>query len=119
MRVGMNRGAGERFGALRSSGTRYTGSRPGQAGSAIIAGHIDSDRGPGVFFRLRQLRPGDRIYVQHADGTPAVFRVCAEHTFAKDHFPTQKVYDAGDFGISPVSIAEIPHLVERSASRSC
>jgi hypothetical protein len=24
---------------------------------------------------------------------------------------------AGDFGISPVSIAEIPHLVERSASR--
>jgi hypothetical protein len=26
---------------------------------------------------------------------------------------------AGDFGISPVSIAEIPHLVERSASRLC
>jgi 3-oxoacyl-[acyl-carrier protein] reductase len=26
---------------------------------------------------------------------------------------------AGDFGISPVSIAEIPHLVERSASRWC
>jgi predicted ester cyclase len=26
---------------------------------------------------------------------------------------------AGDFGICPVSIAEIPHLVERSASRSC
>jgi cystathionine beta-lyase/cystathionine gamma-synthase len=25
----------------------------------------------------------------------------------------------GDFGISPVSIAEIPHLVERSASRLC
>jgi hypothetical protein len=25
-------------------------------------------------------------------GTPAVFRVYAEHTFAKDHFPTQQVY---------------------------
>jgi sortase (surface protein transpeptidase) len=71
----------------------YTGSpRPGQVGSAIIAGHIDSDRGPGVFFRLRQLRPGDRVYVRHADGTLAVFRVYAEHMFAKDHFPTQKVY---------------------------
>ena len=32
----------------------YTGSpRPGAIGSAIIAGHIDSYRGPGVFFRLR------------------------------------------------------------------
>jgi hypothetical protein len=71
----------------------YTGSpRPGQVGSAIIAGHIDSYRGPGVFFRLRQLRPGDRIYVRHADGTLAVFRVYAEHMFAKDHFPTKKVY---------------------------
>ena len=45
-----------------------------------------------MFFRLRQLRPGDRIYVQHADGTLAVFRFYAEHTYAKDHFPTQKVY---------------------------
>jgi len=45
-----------------------------------------------VFFRLRQLRPGDRIYKQHADGTLVVFRVYAEHTFAKDHFPTQKLY---------------------------
>jgi sortase (surface protein transpeptidase) len=66
--------------------------RPGQVGSAIIAGHIDSYRGPGVFFRLRQLRPGDRIYVQHADGTLAAFRVYAEHTYAKGHFPIQKVY---------------------------
>jgi hypothetical protein len=40
----------------------YTSSpRPGQTGSAIIAGHIDSYRGPGVFFRLRLLRPGDRL----------------------------------------------------------
>jgi sortase (surface protein transpeptidase) len=71
----------------------YTGSpRPGQVGSAVIAGHIDSYREPGVFFRLRLLRPGDRVYVRHADGTLAVFRVYAEHTYAKDRFPTQKVY---------------------------
>ena len=71
----------------------YTGSpRPGQIGSAIIAGHIDSYRGPGVFFRLRLLRPGDRIYIRRADGTPAVFRVYAERMYAKDRFPTQQVY---------------------------
>ena len=72
---------------------RYTGSpRPGQVGSAIIAGHIDSVLGPGVFFRLRLLRPGDLVYVRHADGTLAVFRVYAEHMYAKDRFPTRQVY---------------------------
>jgi sortase (surface protein transpeptidase) len=71
----------------------YTGSpRPGQIGSAVIAGHIDSYAGPGVFFRLRLLRPGDRVYVLRADRSLAVFRVTAEHTYPKDHFPTQAVY---------------------------
>ena len=71
----------------------YAGSpRPGQIGSAIIAGHIDSAQGPGVFFRLRLLRPGDRVYVRHTDGTLAVFRVYAEHMYAKDRFPTERVY---------------------------
>jgi sortase (surface protein transpeptidase) len=71
----------------------YTGSpRPGQVGSAIIAGHIDSYRGPGVFFRLRLLRPGDHVYVRQAGGKVAVFRVYATGSYAKDHFPTQRVY---------------------------
>jgi sortase (surface protein transpeptidase) len=71
----------------------YTGSpRPGAVGSAVIAGHIDSYLGPGVFFRLSQLRPGDRVYVRRADGTLAVFRVTAVRSYTKDHFPTQTVY---------------------------
>jgi len=71
----------------------YTGSpRPGQVGSAVIAGHIDSLQGPAVFFRLRLLRPGNLVYVRHADGTLAVFRVYAEHMYAKDRFPTRRVY---------------------------
>jgi hypothetical protein len=71
----------------------YSGSpRPGQVGSAVLAGHIDSFLGPGVFFRLRLLRPGDRIYVRRADGKLAVFRVYAEHMYAKARFPTRKVY---------------------------
>ena len=36
-----------------------------------------------------------------------------------ERFTGQARRVAGDFGISPVSIAEIPHLVERSASRLC
>jgi hypothetical protein len=71
----------------------YTGSpRPGAVGSAVIAGHIDSRTGPGVFFRLSSLRPGDRVYVRRADGTLAVFLVTAVRQFPKDSFPTSAVY---------------------------
>jgi LPXTG-site transpeptidase (sortase) family protein len=71
----------------------YTGSsRPGAIGPSVIAGHIDSHVGPGVFFHLAQLRPGDHVYVRRADGTLAVFRVTAVQSYAKDHFPTLAVY---------------------------
>ncbi len=71
----------------------YTGSpRPGATGAAVIAGHIDSYLGPGVFFRLRLLRAGDLVYVRRADGSIAVFRVTAVRTYAKTRFPTSQVY---------------------------
>ena len=71
----------------------YTKSpRPGTIGSAIIAGHVDSRTGPGIFFWLRTLHPGDRAYVGRADGTMAVFTVTRIKKFAKDRFPTAAVY---------------------------
>jgi hypothetical protein len=71
----------------------YTGSpRPGATGSAVIAGHIDSVSGPGVFFRLRELRPGDLVYVQRGHARIAVFKVTGVETFLKARFPTEAVY---------------------------
>lgn len=71
----------------------YTGSpRPGAVGSSIIVGHIDSVTGPGVFYRLSDLRSGDDVFVKRADGTTAEFRVTSIQTYLKDHFPTQTVY---------------------------
>ena len=71
----------------------YTGSpRPGSIGSAIIVGHIDTTRGPAVFYRLNTLTRGDKIYVKRADGTIAEFRVTSVQTYLKDHFPTEDVY---------------------------
>jgi len=71
----------------------YTGSpRPGATGSAIIVGHIDSVSGPGVFFRLSELRKGDQVYVRRADGTLVKFLVISVQQYLKDQFPTQAVY---------------------------
>ena len=66
--------------------------RPGAIGSSIIAGHIDSLRGPGVFYRLRLMRAGDRVYVRRANGSLAVFLVTAKHMYPKAQFPTADVY---------------------------
>jgi len=71
----------------------YTRSpRPGAVGPAIILGHIDSYQGPGVFFRLSELRPGDWIYVHRSDASIVSFRVTEVQTYLKDQFPTQSVY---------------------------
>jgi sortase (surface protein transpeptidase) len=71
----------------------FTGSpRPGAVGSSIIVGHVDSKTGPGIFYRLPELKRGDGIYVKRSDGTTAEFRVTEVQEFPKDHFPTETVY---------------------------
>ena len=68
------------------------GPRPGQPGPAVILGHVDSYRGPGVFFRLGELSPGAVVDVDRADGTTAAFRVVDVSRVPKTSFPTDLVY---------------------------
>ncbi|WP_285507437.1 class F sortase [Actinokineospora sp. NBRC 105648] len=65
---------------------------PGDPGPAVLAGHVDSKAGPAVFFRLGDLRPGDRIVVRRSDGADAVFAVDTVQRHPKDAFPTGAVY---------------------------
>lgn len=71
------------------------GPAPGQPGSAVILGHVDSAEGPAVFFRLRFLTPGDRLEARLADGTTAFFRVTRVATYANEDFPARRVYAGG------------------------
>jgi hypothetical protein len=68
------------------------GPEPGEAGNAIIAGHLDSFTGPGVFARLRDLERGERIIIHGADGTTLTFAVEGAGQYAKTDFPTEEVY---------------------------
>lgn len=65
---------------------------PGEMGPAVIAGHVNSKNGPAVFYRLRELRPGDRVRVSRRDGTVVSFRVDKVEQHPKAAFPTEKVY---------------------------
>ncbi len=68
------------------------GATPGDPGTVVLVGHVDSYRGPGVFWHLRNLRPGDTIDVPRSDGTVAHFGVDAVETVGKEAFPAERVY---------------------------
>ena len=70
---------------------------PGQIGSSVIEGHVDSERGPAVFFRLGALHRGDTIDVKLADGVTAVFRVTGVREYVKTRFPAKAIYGATNF----------------------
>jgi LPXTG-site transpeptidase (sortase) family protein len=68
------------------------GPKPGRVGPAVIAGHVDSTRGPAVFFRLSELEPGDEIEVHGEDGELVTFAVRETQIHPKDDFPSEEVY---------------------------
>jgi len=70
------------------------GPAPGDAGGppAVLAGHVDSKSGPGVFFRLHQLKIGSEFAVGGTDGAERRFRVYKMATYAKNTFPAKQVY---------------------------
>jgi sortase (surface protein transpeptidase) len=70
------------------------GPTPGEEGPGVILGHVDGYDEPGIFFRLRELQPGDRVLVTRQDGITAQFVVQHSEQVPKDHFPTEKVYGA-------------------------
>jgi sortase (surface protein transpeptidase) len=81
----------------------YTGGpAPGETGPAVVAGHIDSHSGPAVFYRLRELRPGDEITVGRTDGSSVRFAVDGVAQYPKRAFPTEAV-----FGPSPDPILRL------------
>ncbi|MEV8592340.1 class F sortase [Streptomyces sp. NPDC052012] len=68
------------------------GASPGELGTAIVAGHVDTKTSPAVFARLSELDKGDRFKVVRKDGTRATFEVHDKESFDKDDFPDERVY---------------------------
>ncbi|MDQ1674205.1 MAG: hypothetical protein QOC98_2767 [Frankiaceae bacterium] len=78
--------------SFQSAGWFTDSVTPGQTGPMVILGHVDSRSGPGVFFRLGDLRPGDLVTVPRADGQQVNYQITGVREYAKDAFPTLTVY---------------------------
>ncbi|MFF4756322.1 class F sortase [Streptomyces sp. NPDC002514] len=68
------------------------GVTPGETGTAIIAGHVDTKTSAAVFAGLDELSAGDRFTVRREDGKDADFVVDSSEKFEKDDFPDRRVY---------------------------
>lgn len=67
---------------------------PGDPGTSVIVGHVDSFSGPAVFYNVSVLKPGETIQVRRRDGRTAVFSVDKIASYRKDAFPSRLVYRA-------------------------
>lgn len=91
--LGRNRdGTAEVPRSFSQAGWFRPGPEPGERGSAVILGHVDSRSGPGVFYHLRALRRGDRIRIVLRSRRSLQFVVTGATRVPKDRFPTNLVY---------------------------
>jgi LPXTG-site transpeptidase (sortase) family protein len=68
------------------------GVTPGEAGPAVILGHVDANKRAAVFARLKDLKPGDLIQVTRRDRSIATFAVQRLQSVDKDAFPHKQVF---------------------------
>jgi LPXTG-site transpeptidase (sortase) family protein len=75
---------------------RY-GPTPGQAGNAVMAGHLDNGRGvKAVFYDLNKLKVDDTIYVVNSNGDTVVFKVTEVALYDYDNAPLDKIFGKSD-----------------------
>ncbi|MEU2667049.1 class F sortase [Micromonospora sp. NPDC007220] len=64
-----------------------------QAGSVVVAGHVDSaTQGEGAFFRLRELDRGDTLTATGGDGVRREYRVVAREEYRKTKIPLDRYF---------------------------
>jgi len=72
------------------------GFEPGQVGNAVLAGHVDSEKAPAVFWDLKELQPGDEVIIQDDEGKELIFIVTKTEIYDRNESPIQQIFGASD-----------------------
>jgi sortase (surface protein transpeptidase) len=89
------------------------GPTPGETGPAVVLGHVDGDKHKGIFYRLKEMKPGDDVAIARQDGTTARFKVTKVDEVPKDVFPSDAVY--GDTAGPELRLITCGGVFDRSA----
>lgn len=68
------------------------GTLPGNSGSSVMAGHIDSLTGPAVFYKLDKLKKDDKVVVRDADGKSLTFIVTKTEKYPRKNAPIEEIF---------------------------
>ncbi|MCA1066251.1 class F sortase [Rossellomorea aquimaris] len=68
------------------------GFQPGERGNAVLAGHVDDEKQPAVFYELKELEPGDEIHLQDENGERLTFVVMEKVAYQKDDAPLRNIF---------------------------
>jgi LPXTG-site transpeptidase (sortase) family protein len=72
--------------------------RPGQLGNVVIAGHVDyANFGPAVFWRLRDLKQGDRVEITLSDGLVFIYEVESLNYYQAANAPVKEITGPTDY----------------------
>lgn len=63
--------------------TGYGRVRPGEVGTAVVAGHVVNGKNADVFYRLQDVDRGDKVTVYDSDGKPVVYTVTSTKVATK------------------------------------
>lgn len=74
---------------LEDLGWYKYGPHPGDKGTAVIAGHLDGVKDPGVFIDLNKLQTGDSITITDGNGQIASFTVSKTQTYNSNEQPKE------------------------------
>lgn len=72
------------------------GFKPGEKGNSVINGHVDSPTGPAVFFRLKELKTGDKIAVIDNQNHKYNFVVKDKKSFPFNQVPLNEIFGPSD-----------------------
>lgn len=83
-------------GSYETVGWYKLGPYPGEAGNAVIAGHLDSPTAPAVFYNLTNLQEGDEFSVTDEEGRELTFTVIQKTLYQNEEFPLTEVFGPSD-----------------------
>jgi hypothetical protein len=75
-----------------TAGWYSQGPAPGDPGPAVVIGHLDSNRGPAVFWLLDRVRVGDEVVMSRSDGSEVRFGVRRLARYSRSSFPSADVF---------------------------
>ncbi len=68
------------------------GTKPGDRGSAVIAGHVDDRTGPSVFYELDSLEVGDEVIIKDENDKKITFEVVGMESFQRNDAPVSEIF---------------------------